>query len=84
MNQFLWQTIKKCIEQRDNMTVEDQICWCEDCPLYLDCAQLEEIGEIQFCPECKTELCHIMVGTEDVFGCPKCKKEISRDISTKI
>ena len=30
------------------------------------------------CPDCRTELCHIMLRGEDVFGCPKCKKEICR------
>lgn len=84
MNQFLWKAIKECIKQRKNMTAEDQVRWCEECQLDLDCADLEETGEIQFCPECETELCHIMVETEDVFGCPKCHKEIGRDMSIKI
>jgi len=84
MNQFLWKAVKGCIERRNNMTVKAQVYWCEDCPLDLDCGQLEEAREIQFCPECRTELCHIMVGTEDVFGCPRCHKEVSRATSIKI
>ena len=35
--------------------------------------------ETERCPKCMTELCHIVIKNEDVFGCPKCKREISRD-----
>jgi ribosomal protein L37AE/L43A len=36
------------------------------------------------CPKCYTELEHIKIKKEDVFGCPKCKKEITRDEADKI
>jgi len=84
MNLFLWEAVKECIKRRNTMTVEEQMKWCDECLLDLDCADLEEVGEIQFCPECRTELCHIMVETEDVFGCPRCHEEVDRDISIKI
>lgn len=29
------------------------------------------------CPNCYTELCHIIINKEDVFGCPNCVKEVS-------
>jgi len=38
----------------------------------------------EFCPECYTELEHIKLSKEDVFGCPKCKKEITREEANKI
>jgi hypothetical protein len=28
------------------------------------------------CPTCKSFLIHFILNGEDVFGCPKCKKEI--------
>jgi uncharacterized protein YbaR (Trm112 family) len=34
--------------------------------------------EVEVCPECNTELEYIDIKKEDVFGCPKCKKEIER------
>ena len=47
----------------------------------------EEKIDNEKCPTCNTDLCHITIGEEDVFGCPKCKKEVSRyleDIKSKI
>jgi len=38
----------------------------------------------EFCPECYAELEHIKIKNEDVFGCPKCKKEVTRAVSHKI
>ena len=35
--------------------------------------------EIEKCPTCNTTLEHIIVKGEDVFGCPECRKEVSRD-----
>jgi DNA-directed RNA polymerase subunit M/transcription elongation factor TFIIS len=37
----------------------------------------EDVSE--YCPTCGTELEHITIGVEDVFGCPKCKREVPRD-----
>jgi DNA-binding transcriptional MerR regulator len=39
--------------------------------------------ERELCPICRTELEHIIINEEDVFGCHKCKKEISREDSIK-
>jgi hypothetical protein len=40
-------------------------------------------SEGEYCPKCETELEHFTIGREDVFGCPKCKKEIPRKNSIK-
>jgi predicted RNA-binding Zn-ribbon protein involved in translation (DUF1610 family) len=39
--------------------------------------------ERELCSICKTELEHIEIKKENVFGCPKCKKEIERKKSIK-
>lgn len=39
--------------------------------------------EKELCPKCRTELQHIIIRKEDVFGCPKCKKEIVRKNAIK-
>lgn len=44
----------------------------------------KKINEFELCPKCKADLCHITIGKEDVFGCPKCKKELSRKKSEKL
>ena len=40
--------------------------------------------EKEYCPKCFRQLEHIIIKKEDVFGCPKCKKEISRAKSVKL
>jgi Zn-finger nucleic acid-binding protein len=37
----------------------------------------------ELCPKCKTELEHITKNNEDIFGCPKCKREIMFSQSIK-
>ena len=38
---------------------------------------------IECCPICDTELEHFEINYEDIFGCPKCKKEITYNESVK-
>jgi hypothetical protein len=47
-----------------------------------DTIQIKEV-EKELCPICKTELEHIKIKKEDVFGCQKCKKEIVRSKAIK-
>lgn len=43
----------------------------------------EDIMKAEFCPNCYTRLEHLLIKKEDVFGCPKCKKEITYKDSKK-
>jgi hypothetical protein len=47
-----------------------------------DSLKIKEI-ERELCSKCKTELQHINIGKENVFGCPNCKKEIQRKNAIK-
>jgi formamidopyrimidine-DNA glycosylase len=48
--------------------------WCPQCK-YED---INETSSDEKCPNCDTELCHITIKNEDVFGCPACQKEVCK------
>jgi ribosomal protein L37AE/L43A len=51
--------------------------YCEQCGEEIRERILNE-RSLEQCPTCKQDLCHIEIDGEDVFGCVKCQKEISR------